>query len=395
MSERRILTKVLEDLPRKMVLLSGPRQCGKTTLARAALVRYPGSYYNWDIEADRKALRAGRLNEDASLWVFDEIHKFRSWRNWLKGQFDLHHQRHSILVTGSARLEVYSRGGDSLQGRYFAHRLHPFTLSELLGLEFGGSWSEIPELPAQVPVASQSALGDLLALGGFPEPLFSASQRFANRWRLGYATRLVREEIRDLENIRDLDRMEMIFVRLTKTVGSVLSLNSLREDLEVAFGTVKLWVEVFERIYGVFRIAPFGAPRIKAVKKENKLYLWDWPRVESDGARLENLVALHLLRLQHWVEDVEGERLELRYFRDTVGHEVDFIVLRKGKPWMAIEVKKSEQGLDPNLKYFLERVKVPYAFQIHQEGAGDYRAPDIQGCRIRVMPAAKFLANLP
>src|SRR5439155_27072639 len=177
-----------------------------------------------------------------------------------------------------------------------------------------------------------------LALGGFPEPFLSANKKEAARWRLGYGARLIQEEVRDLEQVRELDRLELLYDRLGAVVGSVLSINSLREDLEVAFETASNWIAILERLDAVFRIAPYGPPRIKSVKKEQKLYFWDWPRAETEGARFENMIAMHLLRLVHWARDVEGEKLDLRYFRTRMGHEVDFMVLRSGKPWIAIEV---------------------------------------------------------
>jgi len=395
MQPRRILPHVEEDLRKKMVFVAGPRQCGKTTLAREILGKQGGSYYNWDVDSHRSALRRGEIDEASRLWVFDELHKFKGWRNWLKGVFDLHREAHAILVMGSARLDIYSRGGDSLQGRYFFYRLHPFTFSEYLGLAPVEDLDSIPGLSRTTPPRASGALKDLLTLGGFPEPLFSGSARIASRWRLGYAARLVREEIRSLENLRDLDRVELLYERLPATVGSVLSINSLREDLQVAFETVRSWIRVFDRIYGTFRVPPFGFPRIKAVKKEQKLYLWDWPRVENVAARFENLIAFHLLRLVHWLEDVEGVKAELRFFRDTVGHEVDFVVLRNSKPWLAVEVKLDDRPLDPGLKYLLARVQIPYAFQVSLEGTRDWRPQDIGGARIRILPAARFLASLP
>ena len=174
-----------------------------------------------------------------------------------------------------------------------------------------------------------------------------------------------------------------------------LSLNSLREDLDISQPTVARWMDILEKFYFIFRLLPFGGPKIRAVKKEQKLYLWDWARIEKLSAKFENLVAVHLLRFQHWCEDILGERIEIRYFRDTVGHEVDFIVLRNRKPWMAIEVKESDHGLDSNLKYLLHRVKIPYAFQLSLRGEKDYRVADINGCKIRIMPALRFLIQLP
>lgn len=392
--ERSIKPNVINDLKTKMVFLAGPRQCGKTTLSKEILREVSGQYYSWDIDFDRRIIRDQRLDEASTLWVFDELHKFRKWRNWLKGVYDFHHERHSILVTGSGKLAVYSHGGDSLQGRYYLHRLHPFTLSELLG--YGEHDSVEMIIPGRrAKKADAEALTDLFELGGFPEPLLSSSKREAARWRLSYGSRLVREDVRSLEFIRDIDRLELLYDRLPDVVGSPLSINSLRENLEVAFETVRHWLSVFENLYVCFRVPPFGAPRLKAVKKEQKLYLWDWSGIENEGYRFENLVAFHLLRYCHWCEDVAGEKIELRYFRDTVGHEVDFVLLRRKKPWIAIEVKLKDSKQDRNLKYLLERIAFKHAFQLTFSSQEDYRAPDINGCSLRIMPAASFLTGLP
>lgn len=392
MIERRIIGQLRTDLARKMVLLSGPRQCGKTTLVRKLTTERKGSYLSWDVPEDRRHIQNGALDLDAALWTFDELHKFRRWRGFLKGLYDSHHPVHAILVTGSARLELYGRGGDSLQGRYFAHHLHPFTAAEIARRPFVGL-DEIPRLPND-PVPAD-LIDSLSALGGFPEPFLSGSAREAARWRLAYAARLVHEDIRDLERIRELERVELLYDRLGSIAGSVLSINSLREDLEVAFETVRSWIGVLERIDAVFRIPPYGAPRVKAVKKEQKLYFWDWSRAESEGARFENLVALHLLRLVHWARDVEGERLDLRYFRTRMGHEVDFVLLRNGKPWLAIETKLTEQPLDTGLRYMLERLTVPYAFQVHARAGRERRREDVGKSTVRHISAARLLANLP
>jgi len=392
---RRLEPLILQDLEEKMVFVAGPRQCGKTTLSKHILEVKSGAYYNWDNDSDRKKILNSQLNESAKLWVFDELHKYRRWRNWLKGIFDVHRDEHAILVTGSAKLDVYRRGGDSLQGRYYFYRLHPFTLAEYLMLPIRDPYTDVPSLPQAVPEQAQDALERFFIRGNFPEPLFALSERKAARWRLTYSSRLVREDIQSVEGINDLDKLELLFERLPACVGSVLSINSLREDLEVSFITVKKWIQVLEKFYGCFRVPPYGNARIKAVKKEQKLYMWDYGYVENESARFENLIAVHLLRLVHWLEDVEGEKAELRYFRSVRGHEVDFVLLRKGKPWMAIEVKLDDRPLDPNLRYFLERESIPYAFQISLKGKLDYRVPDINGAKIRIMPAALFLVNLP
>jgi predicted AAA+ superfamily ATPase len=379
-------------LAKKMVLLSGPRQCGKTTVVREITEKQDGSYLSWDAPADRRHIQRGEVDLDSPLWTFDELHKNRRWRAFLKGLYDTHHEHHRILVTGSARLDLYGRGGDSLQGRYFGHHLHPLTASEIARRNFEGL-DALPDL-ANEPIPSD-VLRALSTLGGFPEPFLSGSAKEAARWRLGYADRLVHEDVRELEQVRELDRIELLYDRLGAVAGSVLSINSLREDLEVAFETVRSWIAILERLDAVFRISPYGPPRIKSVKKEQKLYFWDWTRAESEAARFENLVALHLLRLTHWARDVEGEKLELRYFRTRAGHEVDFLLLRAGKPWIAIEAKLAEQPLDAGLRYLLHRVPVPHALQVHARGGRERRVSDVGKSRVRHVTAARLLANLP
>lgn len=184
--------------------------------------------------------------------------------------------------------------------------------------------------------------------------------------------------------------MELLYDRLPQTVGSVLSLNALREDLEVSFDAVRRWVGIFDALYATFRVPPYGPPKIKAVKKEQKLYFWDFARVEQESARFENLVMFHLLRLCHWLEDIHGERAELRYLRDVHGREVDAVILRERKPWLAVEVKLDPGPLDPSLRYMLERAPVAHAFQVSLRGTKDVLLPKVGRTPVRMLPAARF-----
>lgn len=389
--ERRVAPAIAADLPAKMVLLSGPRQSGKTTLVRALVDAHGGRYYSWDAPADRLAIQKRLLDVARPLWAFDELHKFRRWRAFLKDLSDSFAGERQLLVTGSARLELYGHGGDSLQGRYLPHHLHPLTYSEICGLPFG----EIADIPALGTPPPTRELDDLLRLGGFPEPLLAGSDRTAARWRVAYGARLVEEEVASLEQVREIERLELLFDRLGDVAGGVLSINSLREDLEVAFETARNWIAVLERLDAVFRLSPYGGPRIKAVKKEQKLYFWDWARCASEGARFENMLALHLLRAVHWAADIEGEKLQLRYCRHRAGLEVDFVVLRGRRPWLAVEATLSESDLAPGLRYFVERIHPDFAFQVVLHGARERRLPDIGPTQVQVVSAARFLANLP
>lgn len=361
--------QIQADLMEKMVLLGGPRQVGKTTLARNLLGQEQNGYISWDIPAHREALLKRSL-PDTTLWALDEIHKFRNWRNFLKGLFDEYGRVRRILVTGSARLDFYRFGGDSLQGRYHYLRLHPLSFAEL-------------------KMRTGNDLEDLLRLGGFPEPCLSGSERKARRWSLEYRSRLIREEILLLEQIRDLGRLEQLMLALPDRVGSPISINNLREDLQVNHQTVSRWMEVLERFYAIFRIPPFGASRLRALKKEQKHYHFDWTLVQNDGARFENLVASHLLKWTHHQYDTEGMEAELRYFRDVDGREVDFVLLEQGKPTLFVECKVSEKSVDPSLKYLKERFPSVRAVQVIAQ-AKDRRIQD----SIELLPAAEFLSEL-
>jgi len=368
-TSRYLVPQVVHDLREKMTFVAGPRQVGKTTLAKG-LPGAKAGYLNWDVAADRERILRREL-PPGKLWVFDEIHKYRQWRGFLKGLFDGRRAGQRILVTGSARLDLYRYGGDSLQGRYHLLRLHPLSVAEL-------------------KLRRAGELRDLLTLGGFPEPFFSGSEVAARRWSREYRNLLVREEVADLERVSDLGSLELLALRLPELVGAPLSLNALREDLQVAHKTVAGWVSVLERLYAVFRLAPFGAPRLRAVKKEQKHYHFDWSLVPAEAARFENLVASHLLKWVHFEQDAKGRDLELRYFRDTDGREVDFVVVEGRHPILLVEAKRGDQDVDRGLKYLRARFPKAQAWQLSETGTKDYVTPD----GIRVAPALTFLRDL-
>jgi predicted AAA+ superfamily ATPase len=371
LAERYLHDAIATDLAEKMVFLSGPRQVGKTTLALrvigAADHRHP-AYLSWDDVRARPRIRSGELPPGERRIVLDEIHKYARWRNLVKGLYDTREPGQSFLVTGSARLEIYRRGGDSLHGRYHSYRLHPVSLREAGG--------------------GRDALDALLRFGGFPEPFCHGSERHWRRWQRERLDRVVRDDLRDLERVREVSLVELLVDALPARVGSPLSVKSLREDLEVAHDTAERWLTILENLYVCFRIAPFGAPRIRAVKEERKLYLWDWSMVEQPGPKFENLIASHLLKLCHFLEDTEGYRIELRFLRDTDGREVDFVVLRDRKPWFAVEAKTGEQSVSQAVRYFKERTAVPTWYQVHL-GTKD---AVVDG--VRLLPFAKLCEEL-
>ena len=366
---RYLVAQLRQDLDRKMVLMAGPRQVGKTTLA-LSLPGAQAGYLSWDVASHRERILKRQL-PPSRLWIFDEIHKYRSWRNWLKGLYDERRAGQQILVTGSARLDFYRFGGDSLQGRYHLLRLHPFSAKELA-------------------IGTPAAMRDLLKFGGFPEPFLSGSEVEARRWSREYRNRLVREDVAGLERVQDLGNLELLALRLPDLVGAPLSVNALREDLQLSHKTVESWLRVLERLYAIFRLSPLGAPRIRAVKKVQKHYQFDWSLVASPPARFENMIASHLLKWVHFEQDAQGRDLELRYFRDSDGREVDFVVVEGTQPILLVECKWAESEVDRSLRYLKVRFPTAEAWQLSATGKKDYVTPD----GIRVSPALSLLNQL-
>ncbi len=369
MKERYLEKQVRADLKEKMVFVAGPRQVGKTFMARR-IIGAKERYFNWDVPGHREAILRRELPQSGGI-VLDEIHKYRSWRNYLKGLVDQPERDLDILVVGSARLDAYRFGGDSLQGRYHFLRLHPFSTAEL-GLQ------------------RPQELLDLLELGGFPEPFLSGSKTAARRWSRSYRIRILREEVASLEHVLDLGNLELLALRLPELVGSPLSVNALREDLQVSHKTVSRWLQVLERLYFMFRLPPFGAPAIRAVKKEAKHYHYDWSQVADMPRRFENLVASHLMKWVHFQQDTLGLDMELRYFRDVDGREADFVVCEGRRPLRFIEAKWDDSPVSPALAYLKKKFPDAEALQLSAVGRKDFLSP----AGVRVQPALPFLREL-
>lgn len=387
--KRYLEAPIRRDLEEKMVFLAGPRQVGKTTLAMRLLRSAPsGVYFNWDRREDRQIVRRAEWPAEDNLVVLDEFHKFRGWKRWIKGEYDHHHPRVRFLVTGSARMDIYRRGGDSLQGRYHHYRLHPFTTVEAEGLMAEGAPQPGEEL--HVPrKRSKETAEMLMRFGGFPEPFLAQSDRKVRRWQKERLDRFFREDVRDLEMVRELSSLQLLADLVMEKVASPLSLNALREDLEVSHRAVNAWVELLERLYFLFRVRPFTAKTIRGLKKMAKAYLWDSSLVQERGARFENLVALHLLKFCHFLEDTEGYRVKLHYLRDASGREVDFLVVCDRQPWFAVEAKLSEDQIDPSLRYYKDRLSIPWVYQVVLDGRRDFL-----GDGIRCIPAYRFFSAL-
>ncbi len=386
--ERYSTAFIAEDLADKMVFLGGARQVGKTTLARKLLPRhFPRfTYFNWDSREDRRQLLNFEIPGSSQLLIFDEIHKYSKWKTFIKGLYDKYNERFKFLVTGSARLNIYRKGGDSLLGRYYYYTLHPFTLAELM--------NRIPRVRPfeELDVPDRDFFDDLQTLdkfGGFPEIIIKQNERTLRRWHIERIERLFREDVRDLTSIRDLTSMQLLSDILPRRVGSLLSVNSLREDLEVSHRAVTSWLDVLESFYYHFRIYPFHLKTIRSMKKTPKLYLTDWSEVEDESARFENLVASHLLKFIHFLRENQGYKIQLNYLRSSDKKEVDFLISVEGKPWFSVEVKTRETRPAPSLLYFRERLKIPFNYQLVKMKGVDLLKDDV-----RIVSADRFLSAL-
>lgn len=341
---------IYQDLMKKMVFIGGPRQVGKTTLSKALCHDNfsKNEYFNWDNDEDRRAILKKQWLSQDNLVIFDELHKYPRWKGWIKGVYDTKENHQQYLVTGSARLDTYKRGGDSLMGRYHYWRLHPLTIDEL-----------------PTGISPEEGYQRLLSLGGFPEPFLANDQREARRWRRERFDRILKEDIRDLESIRNLQILSLFIDGLRERVGGLVTLSNIAEDLQISSKTAKNWLALIERMYIAFSIMPYTLNIPRAIQKPPKVYFYDnGDVIEQDGARLENLVATTLIKNLHFIEDYHGYRVNLHYIRDKDGREVDFLTKINGELYQLIEVKNSDATVSPSLKYYSEKLKPRYTVQI-------------------------------
>ncbi len=328
---------------RQMAFLSGPRQVGKTTIARS-VAGTPHHYLNWDDQKQRRIITAGplavtqetgldRLSDEIPCIVFDELHKYGAWKKFLKGFFDQYGDRCRVIVTGSARLNVYKRGGDSLMVRYFPYRIYPLSMREL-------ATAERTDTTIQPPVrVTESDGAHLLEFGGFPEPFLAADRRFFNRWRKLRFEQLLREDVRDLTRVTELGQMEQLAYILEARAGGIVNYSNLAVDINTSVDTVIRWIQILESLYFCFRVTPFSTSIPKSLRKQPKMYLHDWSGIADRGARRENLVAVHLRKaVDLWTDAGYGE-FDLFYLRDKAKREVDFLVTKERKPYFLVEVK--------------------------------------------------------
>jgi uncharacterized protein len=406
METRDLYVRTWRELARdkSMVLLVGPRQVGKTTLSQIISKSYPNNlYFNWDVPLNRARLMENpfffeeltRKDPSRPLIVFDEIHKYRGWKNYLKGVYDEFHLQYQFLVSGSSRLDLYQKGGDSLAGRYFLFHLWPFTIAEL-----GNRRKEI-EIFLKDPLAVSMAGSEdfrekwrrLSAFSGFPEPYLANRATTYRRWSAAYSSQLIREDIRDLTGVRSIGELETLYFLLPSKVGSPVSVPSLAADLKVSYNTVQNWLSVFEHFFLTFSITPWSKKIPRAIQKERKIYMFDTPRVDDPGARFENMVALELWRAVTSWNDLGHGQFSLHFVKIKEKQEVDFLVASDRKPFLLVEAKLSESTPTSPLRKFQTALNIP-AVQLNKEAEG-YRLFSNNGQSILTVPAYQWLSQLP
>lgn len=343
---KRIYEKpLLEDLQQKPIILSGPRQCGKTYLSKRL---FPESceYLSFDLFEDRKKIVKLNWNRSEHLVILDEIHKMKKWKSWLKNIFDSDKEIQKFLITGSAKLNTFKKVGDSLAGRYFSYRMYPFDLKEVLSLAH-------LDWPGNLKQDPKSVLDRLMDVTGFPEPFIAGTQKFFHRWQQTHLDVILRQDILETENLRNIKQLEILTLLLAERVGSTLSYNSLREDLSTDDKSVKRWVDILENSYVCFKVLPYTHKSLATgLKKAPKVYFFDYGRVEASSFRFENLVAFSLLKEIHFRKDILGENYDLHYAKNKQHKEIDFVVTKNRKPHLLIEVKEGDDSPSDNFKSF-------------------------------------------
>ena len=382
---------------RQMVFVSGPRQVGKTTTCR----NHADSYANWDNIDDREQILAGpaklverlalnRLTKTTPVTLFDELHKYPRWKQFLKGFFDTYADQARIIVTGSSRLDTYRRVGDSLMGRYFLYHMHPFSVAETLH-------QDLPDLKRIVREPKKPKPAEFAALwihGGYPEPFLKRDKRFSLRWQELRTQQLLREDVRDLTQIQQVDQLAMLVKFLSVRSARQIIYSKLAGDVQTSIDTIRRWIETLSSLHHGFLIKPWFKNVSRSLRKEPKWFLRDWAGIEDEGAKAETFVGCHLLKAVEGWNDMGLGKFQLAYLRDKEQREVDFVVIRDGKPWFLTEVKYREESMGGELASFQEQLKAPFAFQAILDA--DYVDAD---CFARprgplVVPARTLLSQL-
>ena len=364
---------LLNDLGKKIALLTGPRQCGKTTLSKMLHDDY--QYINYDLAEHRLLLREKGWDRQKALIIFDELRKMDRWEAWLKGIYDVEGMPPALLVTGNISLEAFRKTGDALAGRRFQFRLHPLDLKEAL------KFSNLDK---------NDIFNRLMRVGGFPEPFLNGAQAYYNRWKRARADLILKEDLPSLTAVRDIQSVETLIDLLRARVGSPVFSHALARDLQKSSSTIRHWLKLLEDLYVVFKLTPYHKNIARSLLKAPKYYFYDNGMVQGNpGARLENLVACALLKETHRAQDVDGADFDLHFIRNKERQEIDFLVTREKQPWRLVEVKWQDDKLSPNFKKFLAEQPLSRT-QIVGELAQSKSFPGGE----RIEPAKDFLANL-
>ena len=377
---------IIEDLKDKMVFIWWPRQVWKTTLSKdIAKNNYKNfTYLNWDNIEHKKRILNCEYDSESELIIFDEIHKFKKWKNFIKWEFDVKKNKLDFLITWSARLDVYQKWWDSMLWRYYYYRLHPFSLAEIVWIN--NDFSEWIDIKFNNKFYTKE-FNNLVEFWSFPEIFTKKNLRTVKRWKNDRIKKLVYEDIRDLNNVKDLWILELLANTLYEKVWSVFSINSLVNDLHVTNKTISSWIEILEKIYFSYRIYPFHRSDIKSLKKEPKLYLWDYSWINNIWIKNENIISNHLLKWVHFLQDVYWYNVKLQYIRDKEKREVDFIISLDWSVEYLIEVKTWDTNISKNLIYYKEKLWIKKCFQVI---CWD-KEIDIEKSWIRIISASKFL----
>ena len=405
--KRDIYFKIWKEfsLYRQMVFITGPRQAGKTTFTEIVQKDFSNSlYFDWDIIDHKSRLIQNpsfyedvyRKDDSLPLIIFDEIHKYKNWKNYLKNVYDKDSKNYKFIVSGSGRLDMFQKGGDSLAGRYFLFHLFPLTLAELSSAKQKQSIYEFLKNPIEIydeNIESIELWQNLARFSGFPDPYIQGKMSFYQAWSTTYQKQLLREDIRDISALKNINTLELLFSLIPSKIGSTFSMNNIAMDISISFDSVKTWLDILEQFFLIFRLSPWSTKISRAITKAKKIYLYDFARIEKEGSKFENMVALELWRAVYNWNDLGAGEFSLHYIRNRDKEEVDFVIANKNKPILLIETKLSDHEPSRTLKKFQSKLLIPAVQLINKPGIcklisnGDNK--------ILVITAARWLAMLP
>ena len=282
-----------------------------------------------------------------------------------------------MLVTGSARLDIFRKIDESLAGRHCLYRLFPLDLNELKRND--------------PTINLNETLNQLLITGGFPEPFLSGTERGYRKWARTHLDSIIRYDLLDMISIQDIKSMELLVELLKRNVGSTVSYSNLARKIEKDPRTVKNWITILENLFIIFKVTPYSKNLSRSILKESKYYFYDWACIEDEGARLENFVAFSLFKKSKYIEDLEYNKSSLHFIKDKEGREIDFLFVNNDSIQL-IEVKLSDENLSKPLLYY--SAKFPLDIPRLQLVKNIKRERFIKESNIKIIDLAKWLGQL-